>query len=96
MALYTVGIGLSSRESDVRLKLSRLADETGGRYFFIERASELEGIYDSIQKELRSQYLLAYQSSKEVEEADREKFRTVEVKMAKPGLEAKTLRGYYP
>lgn len=93
VALYTVGIGLSTRESDVRLKLSRLADETGGRFFLIERASELEGIYDSIQKELRSQYLLAYQSNKE---GDDEKFRTVEVKMAKPGLEAKTLRGYYP
>lgn len=95
VALYTVGIGLSTREADVRLKLSRLADETGGRYFFIERASELEGIYDSIQKELRSQYLLAYQSNKEGDE-DREKFRTVEVKMSRPGLEAKTLRGYYP
>ena len=93
VALYTVGIGLSTREADVRLKLSRLADETGGRFFFIEKASELERIYDLIQKELRSQYLLAYQSS---QEADSDKFRTVEVKMAKPGMEAKTVRGYYP
>ncbi len=93
VALYTVGIGLSTRESDVRLKLSRLADETGGRFFFIAQASELEGIYDTIQKELRSQYLLAYQSS---QEGDSDKFRTVEVKMAKPGMEAKTVRGYYP
>ncbi|HKI05392.1 MAG TPA: VWA domain-containing protein [Thermoanaerobaculia bacterium] len=94
VAIYTVGIDISQRSADVRLKLSRLADETGGRYFFIARASELEGIYDTIQKELRSQYLLAYQSSKEG--GDREKFRTIEVKLAKPGLEAKTLRGYYP
>jgi Ca-activated chloride channel homolog len=93
VALYTIGINLSTREADVRLKLSRLADETGGRFFFIERASELENIYDTIQKELRSQYLLAYQSSKE---GDSEKFRTVEVKVGKPGLEAKTVRGYYP
>ncbi|HEY7215441.1 MAG TPA: VWA domain-containing protein [Thermoanaerobaculia bacterium] len=93
VALYTVGIGLSTREADVRLKLSRLADETGGRFFFIAQASELEGIYDTIQKELRSQYLLAYQSS---QESDADKFRTVEVKVAKPGMEAKTVRGYYP
>jgi Ca-activated chloride channel family protein len=93
VALYTVGIGLSTREADVRLKLARLADETGGRYFFIDRADELERIYDSIQNELRSQYLLAYQSSKE---GDPDKFRTVEVKLDKPGLEAKTVRGYYP
>jgi Ca-activated chloride channel family protein len=93
VAIYTVGIDLSSQNADVRLKLSRLADETGGRFFFIERAKELEGIYDSIQKELRSQYLLAYQSSKE---GNDDKFRTVEVKMAKPGMEAKTVKGYYP
>jgi Ca-activated chloride channel homolog len=71
-----------------------LADETGGRFFFIEKARELDGIYDTIQKEVRSQYLLAYQSSKEGGSAD--KFRTVEVKVRKPGLEAKTVRGYYP
>jgi len=95
VALYTVGIDLSSQETDVRLKLSRLADETGGRTFSIQRASELERIYDTIQSELRSQYLLAYQSNKEKEPGP-EKFRTVEVKMSRPGLEAKTLRGYYP
>ncbi|HEX4498295.1 MAG TPA: VWA domain-containing protein [Thermoanaerobaculia bacterium] len=94
VAIYTVGIGLTSQNTDTRLKLSRLADETGGRYFFIEKARELDGIYDSIQKELRSQYLLAYQSSKEGGDPDR--FRSVEVKMTKPGLEAKTVRGYYP
>jgi len=93
VAIYTIGIDLSSQNADVRLKLSRLADETGGRFFFIERAKELEGIYDTIQKELRSQYLLAYQSSKE---GNDDKYRTVEVRMAKPGMEAKTVKGYYP
>ena len=69
VAIYTVGIGLSLAErADIRLKLSRLADETGGRFFFIEKAKELDGIYDAIQKELRSQYLLAYQSSQEGEQ----------------------------
>jgi Ca-activated chloride channel family protein len=96
VAIYTVGINLSRQDADVRLKLSRLSDETGGRVFMIEKASELERIYDIIQTELRSQYLLAYQSSKEREPGDAEKFRTVEVKVAHPGMEAKTLRGYYP
>jgi VWFA-related protein len=96
VAIYTVGINLSRQDADVRLKLSRLSDETGGRVFMIEKASELERIYDEIQSELRSQYLLAYQSNKGKEPGDTEKFRTVEVKVARPGLEAKTLRGYYP
>ncbi len=93
VAIYTVGIDLSSRETDVRTKLSRLAEETGGRFFFITGASDLPGVYQAIEKELRSQYLLAYQSSSG---GDSDKFRTVEVKVGKPGLEAKTLRGYYP
>lgn len=96
VAIYTVGINLSRQDADVRLKLSRLSDETGGRVFMIEKASELERVYDIIQGELRSQYLLAYQSNKEREPGDAEKFRSVEVKVARPGLEAKTLRGYYP
>jgi Ca-activated chloride channel family protein len=94
VAIYAVGIGLSSQNADIRLKLSRLADETGGRFFFIDRAKELDGIYDTIQKEVRSQYLLAYQSSKEGGGTD--KFRAIEVKIGKPGMEAKTVRGYYP
>lgn len=93
VALYTVGIAINTSQSDVRLKLSRLADETGGRSFFIDRATEIERIYTQIQAELRSQYLLAYQSTSD---AKPDKFRIVEIKMAKPGLEAKTLKGYYP
>jgi VWFA-related protein len=93
VALYTVGIGITTAQADVRLKLSRLADETGGRSFFIDRATEIERIYTQIQTELRSQYLLAYQSTSD---AKADKFRIVEIKMARPGLEAKTLKGYYP
>jgi VWFA-related protein len=94
VALYTVGLSLTtSRDTDVRLKLNQLAEETGGRAFFIDRAAALAEVYKSIESEVRSQYLLAYQSSKSGTE---EKFRTVEVKLGKPGLEAKTLRGYYP
>ena len=93
VALYTVGIGLSTRDSDVRLKLNRLAEETGGRSFFVDRAGELDRVYESIEGELRSQYLLAYQSTNPKRD---EKFRSIEVKLSRPGLEAKTLKGYYP
>lgn len=93
VAIYTVGIDLASREADVRAKLARLAEETGGRFFFISGVRDLERVYDDIEKELRSQYLLAYQSSS-ADSSD--KYRAVEVKVGKPGLEAKTLRGYYP
>ena len=93
VAIYTIGLGLPTREADVRFKLQRLADETGGRAFFIERASGLVEIYEHIEREVRFQYLLAYQSS---QAASDDRFRTVEVELKQPGLEAKTLKGYYP
>ena len=94
VTLYTVGINLGSKDGDVRLKLQKLADETGGRAFFVERALNLDRVYEAVEADLRSQYLLAYESSQSGKE--REKYRSVEVKVARPGLEVKTLRGYYP
>ena len=94
VAVYTIGLGLPSSQRDIQIKLSRLAEETGGRSFFIDRVGELGGVYERIEGELRSQYLLAYQSSNK--EDDSEKFREVEVEVLEEGLEAKTMRGYYP
>ena len=54
--------------------------------------SELERVYREIEEELRSQYLLAYQSPQD----EPTRYRAVEVKVARPGQEAKTIRGYYP
>lgn len=92
VAIYTVGLGFSSREIEVRNILQRLARETAGRAFFIDRARELDSIYAAIEEELRSQYLIAYQSTHE----QGGEFRRVEVKIDQPGLKAKTIPGYYP
>lgn len=91
VAIYAVGIDLSGRSTDIRLKLQRLASETGGRSFFIDDAQELERVYESIQEELRSQYLLAYQSP-----AEGEDFRRIDVQVEGNGLSANTLKGYFP
>jgi Ca-activated chloride channel family protein len=93
VGIYTIGLGTAANTPVVRSHLLRLASETGGQSFFISRALELARIYDTIERELRTQYLLAYQSS---QEGDADTFRQVEVKVARPGVEAKTLRGYYP
>jgi len=93
VAIYTVGLGISRGEFETRRVLKTLAEETGGRSFFVSAATELDPIYADIQLELRSRYLLAYQSTN----SDRSlKFRSVEVKVDKSGLDAKTMRGYYP
>ncbi len=92
VAIYVVGLSLEQQSNDVRMKMRRLASETGGECYFIDKARHLERVYDSIQEELRSQYLIAYQSSTEGGEG----FREVEVRMDTKVLEAKTIRGYYP
>lgn len=91
VALYMVGIDIGTKEADARMKMERLASETGGRHFFIEQASDLKRVYAEVESELRTQYLLAYQSS-----GEGDKYRAIEVKVKRPGLEARTLRGYYP
>jgi len=93
IAFYTIGLGPIANQPDIRLKLEKLAAETGGRSYFISQAIDLAGTYRSIETELRSQYLLAYQSSKQGNDG---KFRTVEVKLGRSGLEARTVPGYYP
>ena len=93
VAIYPIGLGLPRGEGDVRKVLKRLGEETGGRTFFIKEIGELAAIYEAIQKELRSRYLLAYQSTNSSREI---RFRMVDVDVARSGLDAKTMRGYYP
>jgi len=91
VAIYAIGLGVPTNPPDGRRALDILARETGGRSFYIDRASELPRVYGAIESEIRSQWLIAYQSSHSGDD-----FRAVEVEIARPGLEARTLRGYYP
>jgi Ca-activated chloride channel family protein len=94
VTIYAIGLG----DQVEKKKMSRLAEETGGRAFFLNDASRLDEIYARIEDELRAQYLLAYQSSQSGGVGGRgaNVFRTVDVQVGKKGLEAKTIRGYYP
>ncbi len=92
VAVYTVGLAVGTQSREARMKLERLAAETGGRSFFVDRAAQLAPTYERIQEELRSQYLIAYQSSA----GGGSDFRQVEIKVGRSGVQAKTIRGYYP
>ena len=93
VAIYTIGLGVGGLDLGIRDKLKTLATETGGQFFLIKKAEELAQVYEAIEAELRSQYLIAYASNNEGEP---EVYRSVEVKMKKRGLKARTARGYYP
>ncbi len=91
VTIYTVGLDLP--HGDPRHKLTKLAEETGGRSYFVDSTGELAAIYSQVEQELRSQYLVAYQSANPDTSG---KFRKVKLTVDKPGMEVKTMTGYYP
>lgn len=94
LAVYAIGLGLKDgARGEAAKRLTRLSMETGGRSFFVEGTGELPGVYQEIERDLRSQYKIVYQSSNS--KAD-DAFRAVRVEVGKPGLEARTISGYYP
>jgi Ca-activated chloride channel family protein len=94
VAIYAVGLDITGKGSGAaRNALTTIAEETGGRSFFISSVDELSAIYAAIQQEIRSRYLLGYQSSNTGGSAQ---FREVAVEVEGAGLEAKTMSGYYP
>jgi VWFA-related protein len=92
VTLYTVGFAIPSDEVEARELLTRLAEETGGRALFVQDVDELELAYVAVVLEMRSRYLVAYQS----DNPDGREFRAVEVGLLRRGLEARAPRGYYP
>ncbi len=91
VTVYSIGLDLPKGEA--RRRLTRFAEETGGRSFFVANPSELDAIYKTIEQELRSQYLITYQSTNTNPDSE---FRLVELKLGARGLRASTLKGYYP
>ena len=93
VTIYVIGLREAARDRAARKILKRFADETGGQAFFIQNLEELPAIYQQIQDDLRSQYLIAYQSSSQ---KDKSQFRRIKVEVKGRGAEVRTLSGYYP
>jgi len=90
VTIYAVGLHLP--EGSHRGQLRALAAETGGESYFVRNVADLDGVYERIEEDLRSQYLLTYQSTNTSTE---DAFRTIEVK-ARGAARLKTMSGYYP
>lgn len=85
-------VGLSSAVDRARKgQLTRLAEQTGGRSFFLGSIDQLTEVYAQIQRDLRTRYLLTYQSSLEGPG-----FRSIAVEVPGRDVEVRTLRGYFP
>ncbi|HEX8253260.1 MAG TPA: VWA domain-containing protein, partial [Thermoanaerobaculia bacterium] len=90
--IYAIGIGIRPSENKVRFDLDRLCRETGGSTYYIDQARDLQRVYDDIQAELRSQYILGFYPSPDVKSGSKWRELTVQASQGK----VKTIKGYFP
>jgi Ca-activated chloride channel family protein len=94
--IYTIGLrgsDLTPRGfNEAEFVMRQLAQETGGRSFFPQSATELPKIYDQISDELSSQYTLAYSSKNTRRDGA---WRRIVVRVTRPDATARTKLGYY-
>ncbi len=92
-SIALVGGGLGRHH--VRL-LRRLAEETGGQVWEVEKMPELPGVVAKVNAAIRNQYLLGYSSSNRINDG---MYRKIEVRVAQPPdqprLRVSWRTGYY-
>ncbi len=95
-AIYAIGLRqgeIARREfKEAEFVLKQLANETGGRAFFVTDARELAKIYQGIWDDLASQYALAYSSTNPKRDGA---WRRIQVRLVRPNATARTKQGYY-
>lgn len=84
------GVGGDTRRGDGILK--QLAEVTGGKAMFPFQVEELDGAFQEIGQELRSQYNIGYFSSNPARDGA---YRKIEVRVLEKNLQLKYRKGYY-
>ena len=99
VAIYTIGLRENDSTSsgsklfrEAEFVLRQLSQETGGRAFFPNQATELNGVYAQISDELSSQYTVGYTSKNPKRDGA---WRRVVVQTTRPGLATRTKQGYF-
>jgi VWFA-related protein len=72
--------------------LKRMAEETGGRVFHIDRKNTLQDAFRQLQDEMRSQYSIGYSPTNSAKDGS---FRRIEVKTSGKDLKVQARKGYY-
>ena len=80
--------------AEARAKLEALAAKTGGTFFQVKRSKDLVNVYRRIETDLRSQYLLGYESTAGTE--NRDHYRSIRIEIDRAGARVSGRPGYYP
>ena len=89
VAAYTIDLTPPAVEHTLSDSLNKLADDTGGRYFF--NVTNFSTPLDQVAQENNGYYLLSYTSG---QPAGKSGFQEVEVKVTNPEFRVKARRGY--
>jgi len=91
--LYFIGVGLGIFDAGGVSKMKTLAAETGGIAYFIHDIKQLGETYTQLEKDLRSQYLIAYNTQSTGKD---KAYRKVDVTVSRPNTTVRTIRGFIP
>ena len=86
--VYVIGIGSDKHGGVERGELRELAQKTGGRAFFPDKKLDLTAAFAEIEKELRTQYLIAYSSTNKRRDGA---YRKVTIEITNPELRKEKL-----
>ncbi|HEU4401967.1 MAG TPA: VWA domain-containing protein [Candidatus Polarisedimenticolia bacterium] len=90
--IYAIGLGTTVLDVDLRRVLKTLSEETGGRAYFPGKLEDLEGVYEEIAAELKSQYYLTYEPNNTNWDG---RWRKIKLSVPEQSVEIRTRSGYY-
>ena len=91
--IYFLAVEIPITDFKSRRAISEIARESGGEVFYLGNPAQVGEVTKRIEEELRSQYVLAFKTDSQKPAGE---YRAVEVAVAKPGVSARTIRGYIP
>ncbi|MBZ5551663.1 MAG: VWA domain-containing protein [Acidobacteriia bacterium] len=80
------------RHAEVTNVLPRFTADTGGSMFYSFKRETLENIYPALTEEVRNQYELTYSPKRHTDDSV---FKSIEVKVDRPGVRVIARQGYY-
>ena len=72
--------------------LKKMAEETGGRVFHVDRKNSLDDVFKDLQEEMRSQYSLGYSPTNQARDGG---FRKIEIKTGNKDHRVQARKGYF-
>ena len=91
--IYFIAVNISVIDFGIRGQVNEIARESGGDVFHTSSPDKVREIVKRIEEELRSQYILAFRTNSQKPDGE---YRAVTVAVDKPGVTARTIKGYIP